>query len=261
MNMVPDQETHYYLRQFQALYLSSIPCSKLSWDRIKAATGDDSIYEELQAFKSHKGNPITLVDCKDHTDLIPTYKPFYPFYASNDKFWMIPCETPNSLIGFMLRGWRPKDRKHKYVRFQISNSMPLLFGLDSFGDFRARAPKTSPFNDQPIILVEGVKDALYIKKFYPYTLALLTNYASEHTCELISMLSRQIIISMDRDRFGVLATKKLSKKFIELGTTAVELYQPNVGNKDWGSGFSDTRFDQSNLSRIRSGLGRFGVEI
>jgi len=98
MTVQPDQETHYYLRQFQALHAASIPISRLSWERILKATGDASIFEEFEAFRSHTGLPVTLVDCQEHSDLIPTYKPFYPFYTANDKFWMIPCETPKRLI-------------------------------------------------------------------------------------------------------------------------------------------------------------------
>jgi len=140
--------------------------------------------------------------------------------------------------------------------------MPIVFGLSDFSSFTARSAKTSPFNDTPIILVEGIKDALYLKRFYPYTLALLTNYASDPTCEFISRLSRQIIISMDSDTFGRKAMKKLSQKFLDLGSTAIQLHVPGTGNlKDWGMGFSDKNADKMNFLRIRSSLARFGVEI
>lgn len=261
MRIEPDLGSMYYLEEFMKLRDNTPTVFDLS--ETKVAQFQKSLgvnlMEEFLAFRSHTGLPVTLVSCTSHSKIIPTFKGFYDFYAANSMFWLIPCETPESVIGFVLRGWNPIDRKHKYVSFQVRNGISMMFGFHKFSDFSSK--NGSPFNDTPIVLVEGIKDALFIQRVYPYALAMLTNSLTDTTCQILSHLSRRIVLALDSDKYGMKAYKFMEKKLQTFGMNSFSMYIPgSLPIKDWGSAFVN---DVNGIceSRIKGTLSRLGVTL
>lgn len=233
MTTMIDSDSEYYMDRFMELYRGSVPFNRLK------QFGNS---EEYLAFSKKTGMPVTLVSVKDHANLIPTYQPIYEFCSKSPFFWMIPCEVPGGVAGFVLRSFQSKN----YFRFQVKGAPPLVYGLHDFADY-------NPKSRVPIILSEGIKDAICIRQLYPYVLALLTDNVSSSVCSLLSRLTDRVIVACDNDEAGRKAlsktTKVLGSKFISvypflLGIGAAfptgarsskaTKFSVGTGLKDWG---------------------------
>lgn len=229
---VIDAETRYQFDAFCRLYENAITVrdGKYMFQDVEYSLNKD---EEVIAFSSTDGSPIKLVSPFIHDEYMPIHRPFFDFYSNNSWFWMIPCEIPGgNVTGFVLRTYVKNDgsvgKKSKYNLFQVGGTMPIVFGLHRFDGF-------SP--DMPIVLTEGVKDALFLKRFYPYVLAVLTNSVSEYLCDFISRMTSKVVIAFDVDAGGRKNTKKVIDRFSKLGVTCTRPYT-TYKVKDWGNFFS-----------------------
>jgi 5S rRNA maturation endonuclease (ribonuclease M5) len=217
-------EKIYQLGKFYELYISGYDVKKIK--------PIDS--EEYRAFKNYRGSPIRLIDSKKSQLLLPNYPIFFDFFTENPYFWMIPCEIPSSnseksrILGFYLRSYFNKTSKRKYFEFSASEKFPVLYGLSDFHDFR---------EGDPIILVEGIKDALLLKKYYKYTISLLTNNVSTKVLYFLRNMTNKIIVSFDKDNQGLKGSKRSILSFKRVGINALDMtFTHNI--KDWGNFFS-----------------------
>lgn len=183
------------------------------------------------------GGFVRLVNVRNSIDEIPHDEKMYEFFHEVKKFWMIPCQSPKgTIIGFVLKGVEQKAYR------VVSNYSPLLYGLLDF------EPLTY---DDPIILTEGVRDALYIKQFYPYTVALLTSSISQACLEFLQPLSLRFIIAFDRDSAGIQGTQKATKALQEKKKIVGEL-KPMF--KDWGESFKYPNLFPTNKKNIDTAI-------
>lgn len=162
--------------------------------------------EEKQVFNlKSTGASIRFGSTKKLLEYIPEREGLYDFWVDNQYFWIIPMEIKsNEVYGFTLRGY-----KKEYNVFKLNSHLPVIFGLYDFKDFK--------FGSEPIILTEGIKDALVLKTIYPYTLALNTAGLTINSLQFVKSLSSRFILIYDNDKAGIEATSRDTASLQNIG--------------------------------------------
>lgn len=168
--------------------------------------------EEKQVFSlKTRGAPIRFGSTKRLLDYIPEREGLYDFWKDNDYFWIIPMEiTPNNVYGFTIRGY-----EKEYNVFRLTSNLPVLFGFYDFEDFN--------FGRDPIILTEGIKDAIVLKSIYPYTLALNTAGLTINSTNFVKSLTNRFILVYDNDKAGMDATERDKEALRNLGCRVIDV--------------------------------------
>ena len=178
-------------------------------------------YHHLTLVKS-KSSPA-LCHVQKYIRDIPLDSKYYTFYSNNPTFWMIPVTTISDRIaGFILKGFHFKN--YHWIHY---SKISLLFGFYDFHDFK---------RGMPIIIVEGWRDALFVKQYYKYCLALNTSSLNRGTLELLKNFTNKIIFILDNDATG----KKMSitnKKMCMDNKILAQVIHPVL--KDMGEYFDD----------------------
>lgn len=189
----------------EGLKLSQIkPLKNQTYKIFKASRVDirvvkrDKTYENAQAFQKIKH-----------------------FTVNNEYFYMIPVTTvKETIVGFILRGVTKSDYSTVSREFsESSKRVPLMFGFNkNFESFDNHG--TCP----PIVICEGSKDCLFLKQFYPYTLAINTSSMGLNAQVLIN-LSNKFVLAYDNDKAGQEGIDRDKRTFRNLGAqvTALEL--------------------------------------
>ena len=189
----------------EGLKLSQIkPLKNQTYKIFKASRVDirvvkrDKTYENAQAFQKIKH-----------------------FTVNNEYFYMIPVTTvKETIVGFILRGVTKSDYSTVSREFsESSKRVPLMFGFNkNFESFDNHS--TCP----PIVICEGSKDCLFLKQFYPYTLAINTRSMGLNAQVLIN-LSNKFVLAYDNDKAGQEGIDRDKRTFRNLGAqvTALEL--------------------------------------
>jgi hypothetical protein len=189
----------------EGLKLSQIkPLKNQTYKIFKASRVDirvvkrDKTYENAQAFQKIKH-----------------------FTVNNEYFYMIPVTTvKETIVGFILRGVTKSDYSTVSREFsENSKRVPLMFGFNkNFESFDSHS--TCP----PIVICEGSKDCLFLKQFYPYTLAINTSSMGLNAQVLIN-LSNKFVLAYDNDKAGQEGIDRDKRTFRNLGAqvTALEL--------------------------------------
>ena len=145
------------------------------------------------------------------------YKKIKQFLVRNQFVYFIPCEIPgNEIVSFVLRARGKKE----FRNVKLNEKYPMVFGLEDFYDYVG----------QTILLTEGVKDAMFLKRFYKYSLAYLTSQPQKDLWEYLKRISRNILFFPDNDMTGR-NIKKL-KKYADC-----KVYYGK--EKDWGKYWED----------------------
>ena len=251
---VVDAESAYQLAKFADLYEQSLKIPEFKPDFVNLIKGT----EEYMAFSKATGNPVALISVEKQNDIIPIYTPFYQFYKENHFFWMIPCEIPGGYVtGFILRSFEvrghhtggDKTKKRSYYQFSVKGTMPIVYGLHKFGDFK---------KNTTIILVEGVKDALFLSQYYPYVIAVLTNSVSDYICMMIQRLTDKVVLAFDVDAGGRRHADKLTKRFGELVVSRSYL-NTSRKVKDWANFFS-TGLSEDTLKQEMHSIMKYALD-
>ena len=191
-----------YLKQFIELYKQCKDVSNLS----KIDNEEKSIFKLKE-----QGLSIKFGCTKKLLDYIPEKEGLYSFWQENKYFWIIPLETIyNKVYGFIIRGY---DKN--YNVFKLTNDLPVIFGLYDFSNFK--------FKEQPIMLTEGIKDALVLKTLYPYTLSLNTSGLTINSLQFVKSLTNKFILIYDNDKAGIEATKRDKDSLEEAGCKVITI--------------------------------------
>lgn len=192
-----------HLKQFINLYKKCKPVTKIT-----SFKNDESRAFSLKS----KGMPIRFGKTSKLLDFIPEREGLYDFWKDNDYFWIIPLEIkPDQVYGFALRGF-----EKEYNVFRLTSNLPVLYGLYDFEDFEVG-------KSQPVILTEGIKDALVLKTIYPYTIALQTAGLTQNSLNFVQTLTNRVILCYDNDKAGREATKKDLEALRELGIRVIDV--------------------------------------
>lgn len=153
------------------------------------------------------------------------------FLKENDYFYMIPVTTAKgTIVGFIVRGVLKST--YNTISRSFSNytaKVPLMFGFDKkFLNYDALAEKKG--HCYPIIVCEGSKDCLMLKKIYPYVLANNTSSMGINA-QILRNISNSFLLAYDNDKAGEDGMKKDKGVLRNLGAY-VESLQLHDGFKD-----------------------------
>ena len=153
------------------------------------------------------------------------------FGLQNDYFYMIPITTiKGTIVGFIIRG----VLKHDYNTISRTFSsyetrVPLMFGLDkSFLTYDQRSEEKGKC--YPIIVCEGSKDCMMLKKFYPYVVANNTSSMGINS-QVLRVISNSFLLAYDNDKAGEEGMEKDKKVLRGLGAY-VDSIKLHEGFKD-----------------------------
>ena len=176
-----------------------------------------------QTYKIFKasGLDIRIVDRDKTYDNAAAFSKIKHFTVDNKYFYMIPVTTvKETIVGFILRGVSKSNYSTVSRDFSDSKKrVPLMFGFDrKFESFDNH--ETCP----PIVICEGSKDCIFLKQFYPYTVAINTSSMGLNAQVLIN-LSNKFVLAYDNDKAGQEGIIRDKRTFRNLGAqvTSIEL--------------------------------------
>ncbi|MGA2433957.1 MAG: hypothetical protein ABSG25_01590 [Bryobacteraceae bacterium] len=170
------------------------------------------------------------LDMVDNTDI--KY-----FLVKFKDVYLIPLKLPSEdIFGILFKSINSKN----FLNYKFNENSTLTFGLEDFNDF--------VFNNK-ILLVEGIKECMTFKLFYPYTLAYLTSSPSIKLFEYLKQISNQIVFIPDNDRIG----KRL--KFIDKYNIYNKYF--SYKNKDFGTYWESG--DRNILDEVKNILKMEGI--
>ena len=181
--------------QYIRLYESGTSLSKLS-----LPTKDQSTLDTFQVFKSSKVD-VRIIDRDKNLDLILGLVSISNFVKdtanySHRFFYMVPLQTPKgTIVGFILRTVFGKLYHTVSRNFSDSSKqVPIMFGW--YKDFLNYNSK------YPIVVCEGAKDCITLKKIYPYVLSNNTSSLGLNL-EIVKPLTKYFVLIYDNDETGL----------------------------------------------------------
>lgn len=146
-------------------------------------------------FLKKSGLDVKMVIVKDHLELLHPIKNHYSFFQKHPYIWMIPVSTPNNkILGFIMRGYADKEYR---IIFDHEGVSPM-YGWEDFKNY----------SDEPIVLTEGLKDAIWLKQYYPYVLSLNTSNITQSNLEILTKITNKMLLIYDNDDTGIPSIKK-----------------------------------------------------
>lgn len=132
---------------------------------------------------------------------------------SNRYFYSIPVQSPSGdYVGFIYRALFGHDYASIYRPFENKvKRVPYMFGF--FNDFQNYDRHTMCM---PIVVCEGVKDAIVLKRFYPYVLSNNTS-ALRVNANILANITDKVILAYDNDETGRKEIQKDKRKLANLG--------------------------------------------
>lgn len=148
---------------------------------------------------------------------------------SHRYLYAIPVQTPNgTIVGFIFRTVFDKAYASIYRPFEDNTKkVPYMFGF--YQDFQNFDRHTSCM---PILVCEGAKDAIILKKIYPYTLACNTS-SMGISAHILANITDKFLLAYDNDPTGEQQIKKDRYILTSLGCS-VDVVKYDEGFKDAG---------------------------
>ena len=146
---------------------------------------------------------------------------------SHRYFYMIPVQTPSGTItGFILRTVYGKAYQTVCKDFSSRiHQVPLMFGwYKDFVDYNNEAKRL------PIVICEGPKDCMVLKKIYKYTLSNNTSSLGTNL-EVLRQITNDFVLVYDNDETGIGSMGKDRYKLSNLLCCCETYHVPN-GYKD-----------------------------
>lgn len=159
------------------------------------------------------------------------YNKIKHFIKNNEFFYMIPVTTAKgTIVGFIVRGVLKSDYNTVSRTFSsYETKVPLMFGFDKkFLSYDKQAEKGNKC--YPIIVCEGSKDCMMLKKIYPYVLANNTSSMGLNA-QILRNISDSFLLAYDNDKAGEEGIEKDKKILRGLGAY-VESIKLHTGFKD-----------------------------
>lgn len=153
------------------------------------------------------------------------------FVKNNEFFYMIPVTTvKGTIVGFIVRGVLNSDYNTVSRTFSsYETKVPLMFGFDrKFLLYDKQAEKENKC--YPLIVCEGSKDCMMLKKVYPYVLANNTSSMGLNA-QILRNISDSFLLAYDNDKAGQEGIEKDKKILRGLGAY-VESVKLHEGFKD-----------------------------
>lgn len=129
----------------------------------------------------------------------------YGFFLNRFNEFQLSVLIPFYLLDGTVYGFliRSLSQKLFFNYFDV----PLnLYGFDNFENYN---------DDKVVFLVEGIKDVLAVRKFYPFCLAYMTSFISKKSFNILEnlFLKSNIIVITDSDSVGYEQGLRIKKKY------------------------------------------------
>ena len=149
------------------------------------------------------------------------------FINSNPFFYMIPVRTiKETITGFIIRGVTKSDYNTVSREFNnFEKQVPLMYGFDS-----TFAKLDGYERSYPIVVCEGCKDCLMLKRFYPYVVANNTSSMGLNAV-ILRNITDKFLLAYDNDKAGQEGIEKDKKTLLSSGAY-VQTLQLDEGFKD-----------------------------
>ena len=147
--------------------------------------------------------------------------------VSHRYFYSIPINSPNGeYVGFIYRTVLGKTYSSVYRPFKDNTKkIPYLYGF--FNDFQTYNRHTTCM---PIVVCEGVKDAIMMKKMYPYSVSCNGSRLGI-SAHILANITDKIILAYDNDKTGD-DSKREDKKILSNLGCSVDVLNYDEGFKD-----------------------------
>lgn len=147
--------------------------------------------------------------------------------ASHRFIYALPIQSPNgTYVGFIYRTMFDKNYSSVFKPFKdFSKKVPYMYGFHR--DFHDYDRHTTCM---PIVVCEGIKDALMFKHIYPYVLSCNTSSLGLNA-HVIANITDKVILAYDNDSTGYDSTKKDKRTLTSLGCS-VDVLKYDDGFKD-----------------------------
>lgn len=164
---------------------------------------------------------------------------------SHRYFYMVPIQTPKgTIVGFILRTVYGKSYMTIGNSFEDRmKQVPFMFGW--FKDFLCYDREEKRL---PIVVCEGPKDCMVLKKIYPYTLSNNTSSMGVNL-EILRQISTDFVLVYDNDETGHTEMKKDKKILLNNGCFCDTTHVPD-GYKD----VSELVFDKVEFKKFGNSL-------
>jgi len=153
-------------------------------------------------------------------------------------FYAIPVQTiKGTIVGFIFRSVFGKHYVTVNREFEDrSKKLPFMFGFyDSFKDFDSYS------ECKPIVVCEGLKDCIALKKVYPYVLANNTSSMGINL-QVLSNITDKFILIYDNDEAGQEGMNTDIKNINEMRYTVIKVH-PNIRYKDCAECYDKSKED------------------
>lgn len=147
--------------------------------------------------------------------------------ASHRYFYMIPVQTPvGTIVGFILRSVYGKAYQTVGKDFENRvHQVPLMFGwYKDFIDYNNEDKRL------PIVVCEGPKDCMVLKKIYRYTLSNNTSSLGANL-DVLRQITNDFVLVYDNDETGLSKMKK-DQNILESKLCYCTTYHVPEGFKD-----------------------------
>lgn len=149
------------------------------------------------------------------------------FILKNEYFYMVPMTTATgTIVGFIIRGVFTSDYGTITRTFSsLQTQVPIMYGFD-----KAFANYDKGTKCYPIVVCEGCKDCMTLKKIYPYVLANNTSSMGTNV-HILRNISDKFFLAYDNDDAGKAGMDKDKKILRGMGAYVDSLVLPD-GIKD-----------------------------
>lgn len=149
------------------------------------------------------------------------------FIEKNEYFYMVPITTiKRTIVGFVIRGIFEKGYNTILRMFNsFETRIPLMYGFDEAFSNYDNYPKC-----RPIIICEGCKDVMTLKKIYPYVLSNNRSSMGSNV-HILRNITNKFLLAYDNDEAGYEGMKRDKKILRGMGAYADTVQLPE-GFKD-----------------------------
>lgn len=201
--------------------------------------------QTYKIFKMAKRANIRIIDRTWTYENPNAFEKIKYFVKDNSFFYMIPVKTiKETIAGFILRGITHKGYSTISREFNnLEKQVPLMYGFDS-----SFAKLNSYNRSYPLVICEGCKDCLMLKRFYPYVLANNTSSMGLNAT-ILRNISDKFLLAYDNDKAGQEGMERDKKVLLNSGAF-VQTLQLDKDFKDC----ADYIKDQKKLKELSNQL-------
>ena len=205
--------------------------------------------ETYKIFKMAKNANIRIIDRTWTYENPNAFEKIKHFVNNNPFFYMIPVRTVKETItGFIIRGVTRKDYSTVSREFNnLEKQVPLMYGFD-----KAFSKLDGYEKSYPIIVCEGCKDCLVLKRFYPYVLANNTSSMGLNAV-ILRNITNKFLLAYDNDQAGQEGIERDKKTLLNSGAY-VQVVQLEEGFKDCAEYLKDPEKLKELSSQIKTKL-------